>query len=92
MLAAHEYLHHVRFTVLDDKTKQKLTSDLIAMYGNDDYMHKRMKEYANADAGILQPTELFSYYCTESSDRYLRRYVLDACKAYIDRDAFNLAR
>lgn len=87
---AHEYLHHVWFKTLDENTKVRLTSDLIAMYGNDASMQRRVESYA--DHQTLQSTELFSYYCTESSDGYLTNYVLSECNKYINRGALQLAR
>lgn len=82
-MIAHEYLHHVWLTVLDKQTKETINSHLITMYSDDVYMKQRVKQYS--DAGKLYPTELFSYYCTESSDAYLTTFVRDQCNTYIDR-------
>lgn len=87
---AHEYLHHVWATKLEDKTKGNLTSDLITMYGNDPVFRDRMFEYS--EKGILNPDELFAYYCTESSDGYLTKYVLRQCNKYIKRSALVINR
>ena len=82
-MIAHEYLHHIWFAVLDEPTKENLTSHLITLYGKDLWMQDRVKEYS--DGGILQPTELFSYYCTESTDGYLTTYIKDRCNSYVNR-------
>ena len=87
---AHEYLHHVWYAVLDEPTKLKLTSDLITMYGNDSPVKSRAKGYT--DTQRLQPTELFSIYCTESTDSYLTEYVRSECEKYINRNAFLMLR
>lgn len=87
---AHEYLHHVWFTTLDDVTKQRLTSDLITIYGGDPQLRQRSKFYS--DSGALQPTELFSMYCTESSDVYLTEYILTECGKYIRRSTLTFQR
>jgi len=87
---AHEYLHHIWFAKMDAQTIANLTSELIALYGEDIWMQERVASYA--ETGTLQATELFSYYCTESSDRYLTQYVLDQCNTYILRDNIQLVR
>lgn len=84
IVIAHEYLHHIWYSELDETTKENLSSHLISMYGNDLKMHEYMQEYA--DNGRLYPTELFSYYCTESSDQFLTTYVLSECQKFIKRD------
>ncbi|MNU11891.1 hypothetical protein D3C72_2601010 [compost metagenome] len=60
------------------------------MYGNDELMQRQVESYA--DTQTLQPTELFSYYCTGSSDTYLSSYVLSECNKYINRSALQFAR
>lgn len=89
-VVAHEYLHHIWFKTLDDPTKTKLTSDLIAIYGKDPVMQDRVKSYAQKQ--ILQPTELFSFYCTEASDPLLTSYVVSECNKYISRSVLKFAR
>lgn len=89
-VVAHEYLHHIWFKALDDPTKTKLTSDLISIYGKDSVMQDRVKSYAEKQT--LQPTELFSYYCTEASDRLLTSYILSECNKYINRSALTFTR
>ena len=89
-VVAHEYLHHVWFKMLDDDTKTKLASDLIYKFAKDPAMQDRVKQYA--DKQMLQPTELFSYYCTEVSDALLSPYVVSECGKYIDRSALPLAQ
>ena len=90
VVVAHEYLHHIWFKALDDGTKTKLTSDLISIYGKDPVMQERVKSYTEKQT--LQPTELFSYYCTEASDRLLTSYIVSECNKYINRSALQLAR
>ena len=87
---AHEYLHHIWFAKMDAQTIANLTSELIALYGEDRWMQERVASYA--ESGTLQATELFSYYCTESSSRYLTQYVLDECNKYILRQNLQLIR
>lgn len=90
VVVAHEYLHHVWFKMLDDDTKTKLASDLIYKFAKDPAMQDRVKQYA--DKQMLQPTELFSYYCTEVSDEALSPYVVSQCGKYIDRSALRIAQ
>ncbi len=87
---AHEYLHHVWYAILDEPTKVRITSDLITMYGNDSPAKVRAQWYS--DSQSLQPTELFSIYCTESTDQYLTDFVRDQCNRYINRSAFYMQR
>lgn len=87
-IVAHEYLHHIWFAVLDQRTKNNLSSHLIGMYGRDGYMRQRVSGYDKA--GTLSASELFSYYCTESSDRYLTTYVRESCSKYINRRVLTL--
>lgn len=86
-IVAHEYLHHIWFKALDDETKTKLTSDLISIYGKDSAMQERVKSYTEKQT--LQPTELFSYYCTEASDPLLTPYIVSECNKYINRGVLN---
>jgi hypothetical protein len=89
-LVAHEYLHHIWFKTLDSETKTKLTSDLISLYGKDPVMQELVKSYAEKQT--LQPTELFSYYCTETSDSLLTPYIVSECNKYINRGTLQLTR
>ena len=89
-VVAHEYLHHIWFKALDDGTKTKLTSDLISIYGKDPVMQERVKSYSEKQT--LQPTELFSYYCTEASDSLLTPYIVSECGKYINRSVLDLIR
>lgn len=89
-LVAHEYLHHVWETQLDQTTLHDLTSQLMTLYGKDDDFKTRVATYS--DTNMLIPTELFAYYCTESSDRYLTPYVIEKCNAYINRSTLQLVR
>lgn len=87
---AHEYLHHVWQAQLDHMTLHDLTSQLMTLYGKDPWMQNRTDWYS--DTNSLVPTELFSFYCTEASDKYLSQYVLDACNKYIDRSKLTFTR
>lgn len=89
-VVAHEYLHHVWFKVIDTVTKEKLTSDLITIYGGDAPMQERVKSYSNSQ--LLQPTELFSFYCTEVSDSFLTPYILSQCNEHIKRSVLKFDR
>ncbi|MEO5691142.1 MAG: hypothetical protein ABIQ64_03070 [Candidatus Saccharimonadales bacterium] len=89
-VVAHEYLHHIWFKTLDDATKTKLTSDLISIYGHDSVMQERVKPYTQKQ--ILQPTELFSFYCTEASDPYLTSYIVSECNKHINRSVLQFPR
>lgn len=87
---AHEYLHHVWQAQLDHMTLHDLTSQLMTLYGKDPWMQNRTDWYS--DTNSLVPTELFSFYCTEASDKYLSQYVLDTCNTYIDRSKLTFTR
>ena len=89
-VVAHEYLHHVWQAQLDAQTLHDLTSQLMTLYGNDAWIKDRTNWYS--DSNMLLPTELFSFYCTEVSDKYLSQYVLDTCNKYIDRSALTFTR
>lgn len=86
--AAHEYLHHIWFAVLTDSERSELTNQLNAMYANDEYMKEYEEDY-KTDGGMT-PTELFSFYCTESSDANLAKYVLDMCNKFIYRSKLTM--
>lgn len=90
VLVAHEYLHHIWETQTDDKSLHDLTSQLMTLYGKDSDFQNRVTTYS--DTNMLLPTELFAYYCTESSDQYLSKYVLDECNKYINRAVLRFAR
>lgn len=87
---AHEYLHHIWETGLDYQTQHDLTSQLMTLYGNDEWMKNRTDFYS--DTSMLLPTELFAFYCTEVGDRYLSGYVLDQCTKYINRSTLIFTR
>ncbi len=89
---AHEYLHHIWDSKLDDSTKDKLTSQLINSYSNDRYMQDRLTTAGYVDEDILIPSELFSFYCTEAPDDYMTQYELDICNKYIDRRVLVIER
>lgn len=89
-VVAHEYLHHIWQSQLDEQTLHDLTSQLMTLYGNDAWIKDRTNWYA--DSNMLLPTELFSFYCTEVADKYLSPYVLDTCSKYINRSALVFTR
>lgn len=86
---AHEYLHHVWYTVMTDADIEKLTIKLKALVVNDSAMQKRIQRYV--EYGVFNDSELFSIYCTESSDRYILT-VVEECGKYIDRSKLVLTR
>jgi hypothetical protein len=89
-MVAHEYLHHIWYSSIDEKIKSRLESDLISTYGNDPAIRERTSSYTRAQN--LKSTELFSYYCTESSDDYLSGFILEQCNKYINRASLQLLR
>lgn len=89
-VVAHEYLHHIWQSQLDQQTLHDLTSQLMTLYGNDSWIKDRTNWYS--DTNMLLPTELFSFYCTEVTDQHLSQYVLDTCNKYIDRSALAFTR
>jgi hypothetical protein len=90
VVTAHEYLHHIWFSELDEQTQRELTSQLMTLYGQDDWFKTRVATYS--DTNMLIPTELFSFYCTESSDQYLTPYVIEQCNKYINRGTLQFIR
>lgn len=89
-VVAHEYLHHIWQSQLDQATLHDLTSQLMTLYGKDIWMQDRTNWYS--DSNYLGPTELFSFYCTEVSNKYLSQYVLDVCNKYINRSVLTFTR
>lgn len=87
---AHEYLHHIWETELDTQTLHDLTSQLMTLYGKDEWLKARVATYS--DTNMLMPTELFAFYCTESSDPYLTPYVVEKCNTYVNRSSLQLIR
>lgn len=90
VVVAHEYLHHIWGTQIEPSVIRSLTSQLMTLYGKDDWFKTRLATYS--DTNILIPTELFSFYCTESSNQYLTQYVIDQCNTYIKRDTLQFIR
>lgn len=90
VVTAHEYLHHIWFSELDEQAQRELTSQLMTLYGQDDWFKTRVATYS--DTNMLIPTELFSFYCTESSDQYLTPYVIEQCNKYINRGTLQFIR
>lgn len=91
VVVAHEYLHHMWESQLDDQAKHALTSQLITLYGKDDWM-KNQRVASYSDQNILEPTELYAFYCSESSDRYLSPEILTECGKYINRSTLAFIR
>lgn len=85
---AHEYLHYIWFKHNLDKDRH-LTSQLIAFYGNNPSFQQRINGQHNryVDSGGLQPTEFFSYGCTEVSNAKLGPYIAAKCNEYINTDS-----
>lgn len=90
VIVAHEYLHHVWESQLDQTTLRNLTSQLMTLYGQDDWFKTRVSTYS--DTNMLVPTELYAYYCTESPDKYLTPYVISECNKHINRDTLRFVR
>ncbi len=90
VVVAHEYLHHIWASELDQQALHDLTSQLMTLYGKDDWFKTRAATYS--DTNMLLPTELFSFYCTESSDQYLTSYVVEQCGKYINRSTLRFIR
>lgn len=90
VVVAHEYLHHVWESQLDQTTLHDLTSQLMTLYGKDDWFKTRVATYS--DTNMLLPTELFAFYCTESSDQYLTPYVINECSKHINRNTLRFIR
>lgn len=84
---AHEYLHYVWFSENLD-SDSRLTSELIALYGRYPEFQQRIDGNHGhyKQSGTLQPTEFFSYGCTEISNAKLGAYISEKCKQYIDTD------
>ncbi len=84
--AAHEYLHYVwHKNKLDDD--RQLTSALIDLYGKNQALQQRVGESSQnhyLESGGLQPTEFFSYGCTEATQSELGDYIWGRCNEYID--------
>ena len=89
-VVAHEFMHHVWEAHLDDQTKHQLTSQLIALYGKDIWMQNRGQWHA--DKNMLEPTELFAFYCTEISDPFISAPILEQCSKFIDRTTLKMIR
>ncbi len=89
-LVAHEYLHHIWEAEIDPTSQHDLTSQLMTLYGKDEWFKTRVATYS--DTNMLIPTELFAFYCTESSDKYLTTYVVEECNKYINRDTLRFLR
>lgn len=87
-VVAHEYLHHIWASKMDEGTKDNLTSHLITIHGRNSYMQQRVSDYSHQ--GTLLPTEIFAFACTEFSDYWLTSYVIDECNKYIRRSSLTM--
>ena len=81
---SHEYLHYVwyRDNLESDK---RLVNELTGFYHESRDLQDRMSNYQEKE-----PTEFFSYGCTEWSDRYLTPYIVSQCNKYITRSALRM--
>lgn len=86
---AHEYLHHVWYTVMSKSERNVLAVELNALLEKDLAMQKRVQGYI--DRGFMNDSELFTIYCTESSSSYILT-IVDECDKYIDRSQLVLTR
>lgn len=80
---AHEYLHYIWFNSAALQWDNTLEARLMGMYANNWQLRDRLTGYANR--GMLNLTELFSYACTEFSDRYVDKYIIDQCNKWVNR-------
>lgn len=87
---AHEYLHYIWDASIDVATQEELTSQLITLYGKDTQFQDDIIDYSESNS--LLPTELFSFYCTESSDEFLTEFIINQCNEYIDRSTLEFLR
>jgi hypothetical protein len=92
---AHEYLHY-KWSLYSQTDKETQASELENLYSSDSQMKVRMQPYIDnehLDVGSLEfSNELHSVYCTESSDKYLSRPVLNECNRWINRSALTFLR
>ena len=81
---SHEYLHYVwyRDNLESDK---RLVDELTGFYRRSRELQDRMSSYQEKE-----PTEFFSYGCTEWSDRYLTPYIVSQCNKYITRSVLRM--
>jgi hypothetical protein len=86
---SHEYLHYIWYKVLTFDKTTELSSKVIELYIHDIDMQKRVSAYT--DRNMLNTSELFSIYCTESSDSY-SNILTDDCNKYINRWSLTLTR
>lgn len=86
---AHEYLHYIWSKVMTASKRVDLNEKLETLLANDAAMQERIKRYIEIDK--LNNSELFSIYCTESTDSYILP-ILDECNKYIDRSKLVLTR
>lgn len=86
---AHEYLHYVWYKIMTTDKRIELNGKLQTLLANDAGMQKRVAPYVKIDR--LNNSELFSIYCTESTDSYMLS-IVDECNKYIDRSKLVLTR
>ena len=81
---SHEYLHYVWYR--DNlESDERLVDELTGFYHRSRELQDRMANYQEKE-----PTEFFSYGCTEWSDRYLTPYIVSQCNKYITRSALRM--
>lgn len=88
-IVAHEYLHHIWNSDLTKNDKDMLSSNLPSALASDSFMINRLAGYQGIQTSAF---ELFSFYCTESSDSFISAEVLELCNRYIDRSKLVLLR
>lgn len=81
---SHEYLHYVWYRDNLESDKQ-LVDELTGFYRRSRELQDRMANYQEKE-----PTEFFSYGCTEWSDRYLTPYIVSQCNKYITRSVLRM--
>jgi len=92
---AHEYLHYI-WGKHSQSERDSLGIELDTLYKSDIPMQQRMKSYE--DRFGLSPSsdefinELHSVYCTEVSDAFLSKAILDECNKWIYRPALTFVR
>lgn len=81
---SHEYLHYVWYR--DNlESDERLVDELTGFYHRSRELQDRMANYQEKE-----PTEFFSYGCTEWSDRYLTPYIVSQCNKYITRSVLRM--
>lgn len=86
---AHEYLHHIWNTKMDQEFKDKLTSYVLSAYGKNSAIQQTMSTYYKSET--LSPNEIFAIMCTSTPSQFItENFVTDTCNQYINRAALGL--